>query len=99
VEGGDPFARREAKAVESDSGVVRGQVAQAEQSGFEEGAGAEPIAMLIVMKRGGNLNDSLKKPFFRAGGSEPNFFPGLVGLEEAFGIELFQSPPETFVSL
>ena len=72
VQGCYPFPCREAKPVERNSALVSRQVVQAAQAGFEQGARAAPIAALIMMKRRGNLNDSLQKPLLRPGGSQPN---------------------------
>jgi hypothetical protein len=70
---------------------------QAAQAGFEERAGPGPVAALIVVKGCGDLNDSLEKSLLGTGRSQPDFLPDLMGLKEAFGIELVQSPPEGFV--
>lgn len=95
VQGRYPFACGKAKPVERDSTLVRGQVVQAAQAGLEKRACAAPIAALVMMKCRRNLDNSLKKSLFCTGGSEPNFFPGFMGLKEAFRIELFQSLAET----
>jgi hypothetical protein len=45
----------------------------------------------MVMKRGGHLNQALKKHFVRVRRLEPHFLPMLVSLVEVSGIERIQA--------
>lgn len=55
------------------------------------------ISAPVVMKRRGNLYDSLQKRFFRLVLDEPHFFPYLVRLEKLSRVKMLQPALELLV--
>ncbi len=66
-------------------------------SGSEQRFRAVRISTAVVMKRRGDLYDSLQKRFLRLVLDEPHFFPYLVRLEKLSRVKMLQPALELLV--
>jgi len=88
-----------AKFVERKASMILGKARKLHDSRSQQRFRAGPIAALIMVEGGRDLDEALQECFFRLGGSEPNFFPIFMGFEEFPQIEIFETPNKLFVML
>ena len=68
--------------------MIVGEAREFHDSRGEQGFGAFGIFALVVVERGGDLDQALEEGFFRFEFEEPDFFPEFVGFEEFLRVEM-----------
>ena len=94
IQRGHPGIGLVAEATEADAAVVIREIADAAQTGLQKIFRPAVIAAPVVVKRGGDLNDSLQESLLRLGRLQPDFFPGLVSFKETAIVEMFDTLAE-----
>ncbi len=96
---GDPASDAGSQRAQVYSPVDAGKPTELIQAGREQGLRAAGVVAPIMVKRCSDLDDPLEKGLFRFGREQPDFFPGLVGLEEAALVEFLEPLVELLVAL
>src|SRR5712691_5234446 len=95
----DPVARRGAQLLEPNSAVGFGEPVEFFEAGPEQRLRPSTIAPGVVVERGGHLDNALKKSSLRLGRSQPDLFPGLMGIEKMALVELLETSAKFFFCL
>ncbi len=66
------------------------------EPGGQERLRTAPILAAAVMKRSGDLNESLQEGFFQPGLEQPQFLPDFVGLKKLVRVEKCNAALELF---
>src|SRR5512135_791024 len=91
VESGEPSADGLAKRFNFKPAMIFGETIEFQEPCLKQVPRPQQVRAGIVVKRRGNLDQALEKPFVRVRRLEPYFFPMLMRVVEVGGIKRFKS--------